>query len=97
MHSLCASSAAVMTTGMPAHDTSAKLPAEADGALSREIDRPLPASPAEVPKKTLQDRMRLPLLLLFPLLLAILAGPTTWPRSRTFRPTMLSSMRRRSP
>ena len=74
MHSLCASSAAVMTTGMPAHDTSAKLPAEADGALSREIDRPLPASPAEVPKKTLQDRMRLPLLLLFPLLLAILAG-----------------------
>ena len=44
--------------------------ADVDAALSRTLDHPVPGRPAAMPKKTLRERLRRPLLILFPILLA---------------------------
>jgi membrane fusion protein (multidrug efflux system) len=43
---------------------------EVDAKLSRTLDRPAPGRAAAMPKKTLRERLRRPLLILFPILLA---------------------------
>jgi membrane fusion protein (multidrug efflux system) len=59
-----------MTSDIAIDESHAEQLVEVDAKLSRTIDRPAPARPAAIPKKTLRERMRRPLLILFPILLA---------------------------
>src|ERR1700710_1080101 len=65
MQAQFATSGSSMTSGIAFHEANAGQLAEVDTTLSRTFDHP----PA-VPKKTLRERLRRPLLILFPILLA---------------------------
>ena len=70
MQSDLALPATSMTSGIAIHEGNAGQFAEVDAKLSRTLDRPASGRRAAVPKKTLRERLRRPLLILFPILLA---------------------------
>ena len=81
-HSL--SSGASMTSGIAIHEGHAGQLAEVDAKLSHTRDRPVSHRPAAIPKKTLRERLRRPLLVLFPIILAAIgAAYFIWRRSLT--------------
>ena len=59
-----------MTSGTAIDESNVGRLADVDARLSRTLDRPTPDRIAEIPKKTLRERLRRPLLIGFPLLLA---------------------------
>lgn len=69
MQCCVASAGSPMTSGVAIHEGNAAELAEIDTTLSRTIDRPAPQRPA-VPTRPLRERLRRPLLILFPILLA---------------------------
>ena len=85
-----------MTSGITIDEGDAGQFADVDAKLSRTLERPIFDRPAELPKKTLRERLRRPLLLLFPVILVAVARCIMSPRNRTSRPTMPSSAPRRS-
>ncbi|WP_254073490.1 HlyD family secretion protein [Acidisphaera sp. S103] len=59
-----------MTSDIAMHAGDAGHLADVDAEVSRTVDRPAPIDRAHVPGKTLRERLRRPLLMLFPILLA---------------------------
>ncbi len=59
-----------MTSGIAIHEGNAGQPTEIDAWLSRTLDRQISDRSTAIPKKTLRERLRRPLLILFPVLLA---------------------------
>ena len=62
--------AASMNSGATVDEANVGQLAEIDARLSRTIDLPAPRSPAAVPKLPLRQRLRRPLMILFPVILA---------------------------
>jgi membrane fusion protein (multidrug efflux system) len=60
-----------MSPGVALDDTHARQIVEGDPPPDRPVDLPPPDGPAAMPGKTLRERLRRPLLLLFPILLAV--------------------------
>ena len=58
-----------MASGIAIHEGNAGQLAEVDAKLSRTLDRPASSRPAAVPKMPLRERLRRPLLILFPVIL----------------------------
>ncbi len=59
-----------MASGIAIHEADAGQRADVDAKLGRTLDRPASDGPAAMPKKTLRERLRRPLLIFFPVLLA---------------------------
>jgi membrane fusion protein, multidrug efflux system len=74
MQSYFAPPGSAMASGTAIHEGDAGQLADIDAKLSRTVDRPAPSRQASVPKKTLRERLRRPLLILFPILLAIIGA-----------------------
>jgi len=70
MQTFFAPPAASTTSGIAIHEGNAGGLAEVDAELSRTLDRPAPSRHAAVPKMPLRQRLRRPLLILFPVILA---------------------------
>jgi membrane fusion protein, multidrug efflux system len=70
MQTYFASPGSSMTSGIAIQDGIVGQLAEVDAKVSRTIDRPAPERPAAIPKKTLRERLRLPLLIVIPILVA---------------------------
>jgi membrane fusion protein, multidrug efflux system len=64
----------LMTSGIAIHDSDAGQLAELDTNLSRTREGPASGRRASVPKKALRERLRRPLLILFPILLAVVGA-----------------------
>ena len=62
------------TSGSAIHEGHQEQLAEVDATLSRTLDRPASDLPAAAPKKPLRERLRRPLLILFPVILAALGA-----------------------
>jgi membrane fusion protein, multidrug efflux system len=75
MQSHFALSGSSMTSGIAIHEGNAVDFTEIDATLSRTLDRPVPSRDAAVPKRTLRERLRRPLLIAFPVIL-IAVGTT---------------------
>ncbi len=60
-----------MTSNIATHEASTALLAEVDAKLSRAPDRPVSSHPPALPKKTLRERLRRPLLFLVPVIFAV--------------------------
>jgi membrane fusion protein, multidrug efflux system len=59
-----------MTPSVAAHEVNTGLLADVDAKLSRTLDRPVFDHPTVMPKKALRERLRRPLLFIFPVILA---------------------------
>ena len=70
MQPYLAPAGSLMTSDLAMHGGNAEQLVEVDSKFSRTIDRPVPARPAAMPKRTLRERLRRPLLILVPVLVA---------------------------
>ena len=70
MQSLLAPSGSSVTSATAPYEGKARQVAEIDAEVRRTLDRPVPARPA-MAAKTLRERLRRPLLILFPILLTV--------------------------
>jgi membrane fusion protein, multidrug efflux system len=70
MQPYLAPAATSMTSGIAIHEANVGQLAEVDAKVSRTFERPVSGRPAAVPKVPLRQRLRRPLLILFPVILA---------------------------